>query len=1203
MNLRRSAFIASALLIALFFALIIAASQQSPSPTIAFTGQRGPGANPLIQRGKAESGGPIVSEVVVPSLSKPLTEIAPLPVELQLDREVNPRMNAIAFLGGTIADSDDPDPLVERSYNPNGLTPPVQLSFDGIDFTTGGTGSPPDTVGDVGPNHYMQSVNGSFRIYDKSGSPLTAVAANNTIWSGAGGRCESRNDGDPVVLYDELADRWFFAQFVSASPYRVCIAISQSANPTGAWYRYEFTPGAELPDYLKFGTWHNAYYMGTNESTYNAYAFDRTAMLTGAAATFIKFTGETNFLMPADLDGDTAPPLGSPGLFYTFKDNSSHGGTDRLEVFAFTPNFVTPASSTFTLIHTFPISTFTYTVCGFFVLDCVPQQGAATNAYLDAVSEWPMFRLAYRNFGSHQGMVGNFAVDVGSDRSGIRWFELRNTGSGWTLFQEGTYAPGTEHRFMGSIAQDQQGNIALAYNVSSSSMFPAIRYATRLTTDAAGTLGTEVTLHAGTGSQTSTHSRWGDYSALSVDPSNDCTFWFTGEYYSTTGSSWRTRIGTFTIPECLRLTSNLSNVQICPGQNAVYTLTAGTGYSSAVTLAGSGNPAGTTLAFSPNPISPPFLGNATATIGNTAGVAAGIYNLTFTGTAGAQVGSVNTTLTVVALPNMPTLSSPANNTIINTTTPVLTWAAVSGATGYTVQIATDPTFTTIVQTGTPGSNSYAVSPALPTDAVYYWRVRANNSCGNGSYSGENRFAIFSTTSGAYCRSALNTAITDNTPSGITDTLLIAGSGVIADINVTTTITHTWSGDIVVRLTSPSNTPVTIIDRPGFTGSGFGCGNNHIRAVLDDEAATAVEGICATSTADDPPPYAIDGTYIPNNPLSVLDGQNANGTWRINISDRASGDTGYLKTWCVTVTTGSTADFSDLATSYGTAWHSGIGSLRLGSQWSADSSIPALNGDDPSDDGVAVDTVTNWEPGGSSTATVQVTGGAGYLAGWFDWNQNGQFDHPSEKTFGVNVTAGVNNIPFSIPLSALLNQPVRARFRLYTAEPTLMMGTEIPTGAATGGEVEDYSAFAPLAVELAEFEATRIETGVRVRWETAAEWELLGFNLWRSESNSDPTLQLNGELILSQSPGNGQGASYEWLDNTALPEQSYFYWLESVDLNGQSRFYGPVSVMEAPTAVALATIEGTASHQWVWFGILGSLLVLGMVALRNHRLGR
>lgn len=1196
---KRPALIAVTLFAFLLFTLVASTLRSSTYPT-PHSGQRGPGANPAFQSGKPESGeGPIASEVVVPSLSKPLTEIAPLPVELQLDRELNPRANPAAFLQGTVPDSDDPDPLVARSQNPNGLTPPVGLTFDGIDFTTGGTGSPPDTVGDVGPNHYMQSVNGSFRIFNKSGTALTAVAANNTIWAGAGGRCESRNDGDPVVLYDELADRWFFAQFVSASPYRVCIAISQTANPTGAWYRYEFTPGSELPDYLKFGVWHNAYFMGANESTYTAYAFDRTAMLTGAAATFIKFTGEDNFLMPADLDGSTAPPVGSAGLFYTFKDNSFHGGTDRLEIFAFTPNFVTPASSTFTLIHSLPVTSFTYTVCGFFVLDCVPQQGSTSSTELDAVSEWPMFRLAYRNFGTHQSMVGNFAVDVGSDRSGIRWFELRNNGGGWTLFQEGTHAPGTEHRFMGSIAQDQQGNIALGYNVSSSSMFPALRYATRLTTDALGTLGTEVTLHAGTGSQTSTHSRWGDYSALSIDPADDCTFWFTGEYFSTTGGNWRTRIGTFTIPECLRLTANVSSVQICQGQNAVYTLTAGSGYSGAVTLTGSGNPAPSTVSFSPNPISPPFPANSTATIGNTAGVAPGTYNLTFTGTAGAQVSSVNTTLTVNSFPAAPTLSSPANNTIIGSTTPTLTWAAVAGATSYTVEVATDPNFTTIVRTGTPATNSYTVSPALPSNAVYYWRARATTPCGLTANSTPFRFAILPSVTTPYCRTGLNSTLPDNTTAGMTDTLSISGSGVIADINVSTTLTHTYVGDLVVRVISPANTAVTIIDRPGYTGTGFGCGNNHIRAVLDDEAATAVEGICATAAGDDPPPYAIDGTYSPNNPLSVLDGQSANGNWRLNISDRAAGDTGFLKAWCVNVTTSTSADFSDLATSYGVAFHTGGGVLRLGPTWTADGTIPIINGDDPSDDGVVVDTTTNWVPGGSSTAILQVVGVNGYATGWFDWNQNGQFDHPSEKAFGQNVTVGPNPIPFSIPVSAVLSQPVRARFRLYISNPG---AGESPVGGVADGEVEDYNAFAPLAVQLADFEATRLENGVLVRWETAAEWDTLGFNLWRGENATEPTLQLNSELIPSEAPGNGQGAFYEWTDSTAAPQQPYFYWLESVDLNGQTQFYGPVSVMEIPTAITVATIESEPSASWAWLGIVGVVLVFGMAALRRRRSG-
>ena len=226
---------------------------------------------------------------------------------------------------------------------------------------------------------------------------------------------------------------------------------------------------------------------------------------------------------------------------------------DRLQLFRLTPDFAVPANSTFTSIGTLPISAFTYTVCGFFVLDCIPQPGTAEG--LDPVSEWPMQHLAYRRFTDHEALVGNFTVDVGSDRAGIRWFELRNTGSGYSLFQEGTQAPGDGlNRWMGSIAVNSAGDIALGYSVSSGSVFPSIRYVTRTASDPPGTFGAEQTMKAGGGSQTSNFNRWGDYSAMAVDPVNNCDFWYTNEYYSATATNtWKTSIGRFEGPACENL--------------------------------------------------------------------------------------------------------------------------------------------------------------------------------------------------------------------------------------------------------------------------------------------------------------------------------------------------------------------------------------------------------------------------------------------------------------------------------------------------------------------------------------------------------------------------------------------------------------------------------------------------------------------------
>lgn len=488
-----------------------------------------------------------VSEAVKPGISPAVRDLPILKQDNVTAQEINPRQipslpaNALTLDSGT----NEMDPLVGVSGNNLLNTPAINLSFEGISATGY---VPPDTIGDVGPNHYVQMVNTSFAIYDKTGNLLDGPHPINQLWQGQGNLCASQNGGDPVVLYDPLDDRWLLSQFTSSGN-NVCMAVSQTGDPLGSYYLYQFSV-PQFPDYFKLAVWPDGYYMSANESSYTAYAFNRANMLAGNPATYQRFSGGTNFLMPSDVDGNTPPPAGSPNYFYTFKDNSYHGGVDRLEVYSFHVDWTTPANSTFTLSASIPISSYNYTVCGWFVMSCIPQKGTAQK--LDPVSEWPMWRLQYRNFGSYETLVGNFAVDAtGTDKAGIRWFELQKQGGPWTLYQEGTHFPTDGHnRFIGSIAMDSAGDIALGYSVSSTTLNPSIRYAGRLATDPLGTLQTEASMMEGTGSQTGAN-RWGDYSSMNVDPSDDCTFWYTTEYYQVSSSTgWRTRIGNFKFDNC-----------------------------------------------------------------------------------------------------------------------------------------------------------------------------------------------------------------------------------------------------------------------------------------------------------------------------------------------------------------------------------------------------------------------------------------------------------------------------------------------------------------------------------------------------------------------------------------------------------------------------------------------------------------------------
>jgi PASTA domain-containing protein/List-Bact-rpt repeat protein len=442
--------------------------------------------------------------------------------------------------------------------------PAPSLSFDGIPYGAVCTCAPPDTNGDVGLTQYVQSVNSGFAVYDKAtGAAVFGPVTIDTLWSGLGGVCETNGDGDPVVLYDQLANRWLISQFAGLSyPTDECIAVSTSSDATGSYNRYDFHLGSSFFDYPHIGVWPDGYYMTMNvfDPVSRQYlgpmpfAFDRAAMLAGSAsASFVAYTGSNVFngssdaMLPADLDGSTPPPAGAPEPFLMSGENSIW------RVWRFHADFASPASSTFTLGAN--LTPAPYTELCPSTRACIPEPNAN---YLDGIGDRGMFRLAYRNFGDHESLVGNQTVSS-NGVAGIRWYEIRNATSGTPTFaQQSTFQPDTTNRWLGSAAMDQAGDLAIGYSVASTALAPGLNYAGRLASDPAGTLGQgEGTLFAGIGNQAGTNSRWGDYSALSIDPVDDCTFWFTGEYYPSGSSpyNWRTRIASFKFPSCRKVRS------------------------------------------------------------------------------------------------------------------------------------------------------------------------------------------------------------------------------------------------------------------------------------------------------------------------------------------------------------------------------------------------------------------------------------------------------------------------------------------------------------------------------------------------------------------------------------------------------------------------------------------------------------------------
>jgi len=451
------------------------------------------------------------------------------------------------------------DPVAQRSFGQS--QPEALIQFEGLSDddnaeVVGFRIAPPDTEGDVGPEHYVQWINDIAVVYDKAGSVVVGPFPGNAFWEGLGGPCEIQNDGDPIVRYDRQADRWVVSQFAlpnfPSGPFYQCFAVSTTGDPAGAYNQYEFKTSDDFfTDYGKIGIWPDAYYMSFNmfgpngEFQGGAYAFDRAAMIAGAPAAMIAFdTGSQGGALPSDLDGPTPPPLGSPNYFMTFDINPA-----RLLQWQFHVDWTTPGNSTLTGPTEIPVADFLYPVCEANRGQCVPQLDSPQ--LLETLDHALMYRLVYRNFGDHESLVVNHTVGAPGASAAPRWYEIRSPGDAPVVYQQGTYAPDTDFRWMGSIAMDGNGNMALGYSKSSATTYPSIGITGRLAGDALGTMGAEEIWFEGAGSQIESGNRWGDYSTMSIDPVDDCTFWYTQEYYAENSSfDFKTRIGAFRFPSC-----------------------------------------------------------------------------------------------------------------------------------------------------------------------------------------------------------------------------------------------------------------------------------------------------------------------------------------------------------------------------------------------------------------------------------------------------------------------------------------------------------------------------------------------------------------------------------------------------------------------------------------------------------------------------
>jgi hypothetical protein len=523
---------------------------------------------------------------------------------------------------------------------------PLVAATPGVSFS--GIPSPGYVPSDsnlaVGPNDIVEVVNVQFAVYSKNGTTLAGPANIQQLFASLGGDCNG-TDGDPIVLYDRAADRWVISYIGTNSAGTVmaeCVAVSKTGNPTGNYYLYSYSFGSNLNDYPKLSTWATA----TNSaylSTYNIFdvlnftgsdlcAFDRTKMLAGdsSAAQLCKQTPSSEFgYLPGDMDGPTPPVDGTPGLFISWYNNNP----GQLYLRSLKVDF---ASGTATLSSPTVIKVTNASLACGNSGQCIPQSG--TNQTLDSLGDRLMYRFAIRHFADHDRAVVNHAVASGGSVA-VRWYELYDPTGSVTLNQQGTFAPDSTDRWMASLAEDQVGDIGMGYSASSSAMHPAIRFTGRVPSDASGTMESESTIIQGAGSQVGSYAdRWGDYTAMQVDPSDDCTFWYVDQYQAVTGTfDWSTNISSFVFNNCsgnpgFSLSASPGSVSLVEGSTATTTISVGllNGFTGSVKLSASGLPTGVKAAFSTNPTT----GSSTLTFTASVSASAGTSTVTIKGVSG-----------------------------------------------------------------------------------------------------------------------------------------------------------------------------------------------------------------------------------------------------------------------------------------------------------------------------------------------------------------------------------------------------------------------------------------------------------------------------------------------------------------------------------------------------------------------------------------
>lgn len=889
-------------------------------------------------------------------------------IEIKNESQINP----IVPGAGAGASTFFVDPLLAT----NGHRAPLAMPSPSLTFAGpsgddrfalfGNRVTPPDTQGDVGIAHYVSMVNGPVGIYDKTTGALSVPRFKlSTLFSSlpAGNLCRTNDNGDPIVLFDPLAQRWVVTQFAladtSTPPWFECVAVSKTPDPTGAWYVWAFqTPNnGGFPDYPKLGVWTDAYYMTTHQNGFLAppsaagrgtgfFAFDRNRMLAGDPnATYIYFDRPTpgeGGIIPADVDSMNPPPAGNRATMIRYTaDEFGAPFVDGVLPYEFVPDFVTPGNSTLTVLPVVPVAAFDARQPSGRT-DIEQPAPAAATSNLDSLNDRAMFRVSYRNLGTLAAPVNSYTMAWGVNvsgvnptgaaqfTSGVRWVELRRDGAGaFTVRDQGTHAAanvdgatGTNY-WMPHLAQDAQGNIAVGYSESSTTVFPSISWAGRTGASPAGGLNEgSASMFAGTGIQNSTGSRWGDYSSMSIDPVDDCTFYYHTEYRDAANNavsgSWNTRVGAFKFPACastLDRGTMTVNVTACANGNpaANATVNAGNGYVAGTDAAGQAiltMVAGSysVLATAPNASSTPA--NATITTGGNT-----VVNLCMTGQPDVQAG----TLAVTAESFTPANGALDPGEVVTVDLPI-TNAGLGAGTAITGTLlatggVTSPGAAQNYGSIPPGNSAtrpftFTVSPSLLCGDSVVISVQFNDGPIN---LGTETFTL---TTGVVSGTSTQTisytgpavSVPDNNPAGSNVSLPVSGlNGRISDLNfrfdqaasgtcdattgnANAAMDHTFIGDLIFKLTAPSGTNASIMQ------SRAGARSNICTTLLDDDG-----GFPALSTISSTAGQFVSGNFAPDVALTTFDGLSPNGTWVLNVADVGAVDTGSMRRFSLVMT--------------------------------------------------------------------------------------------------------------------------------------------------------------------------------------------------------------------------------------------------------------------------------------------------------------